>query len=605
MLLCGKGSFGDRKQQALLAGVEYLEVPDTSSSEADLKGEQAKRQMPAPHQMTMPLMVVVSGGRYLALAWEPSPLVAPYFDVPDRRFKSGGQVMALLLPGNTGETERPAGGVLPYAAQRVGANTSLVVRATLFAGKGESAVDAVRAYLSFKGLPPLSATYPMASVGKLLATGWLSSGVAVSGRYRHAYPGDFSPQPAADAALCLESLATLPGLPHRALRTAAQAAIRAVTPSERGVSGIGHVRTFAAPLVYGGVWESLDRIRQGAVDTLKRVRPDGTIKYEKVAERPDFSATHFADHANGMAGEAIARVLEAAALTGDRQLRENGLHALAAVEKTYRNTVPRGAQTWEVPLHTPDILASAHLLRAFTLGYDLSGEKKWLEAARYWAWTGIPFVYLSDPFRSAANPPSAKERVGLYGTTPVLGATHWVAPNWIGLPVQWCGLVYADALLDLAARDAPGIWRKVAEGIVLSGIQQTWPVGSDPARQGLLPDSFTLMAQMRNDVAINPATLQVPYLRTIGRPLYERRVVVPGGPLVHAPGSIGIVVKTASAFQCTVTGWPNGEYKSLISGLQRSPGRVTIGGKSVPFEYRPEGGLLLLTLRGKAVVTVE
>ena len=56
----------------------------------------------------------------------------------------------------------------------------------------------------------------------------------------------------------------------------------------------------------------------------------------------------------------------------------------------YANTVPRGAQTWEVPLHTPDILASAHLVSAYTLGYELSGDPALLDRAKYWAWTGVP-----------------------------------------------------------------------------------------------------------------------------------------------------------------------------------------------------------------------
>jgi len=93
--------------------------------------------------------------------------------------------------------------------------------------------------------------------------------------------------------------------------------------------------------------------------------------------------------------------------------------------------VPRGAQTWEVPLHTPDILASAHLVRCYLYAYQLTGDADLLEQARYWAWTGVPFVYLEQPVPGD---------VGLYATIPVFGATQWVA-SWLGKPVQWCGLV--------------------------------------------------------------------------------------------------------------------------------------------------------------------
>ncbi len=35
----------------------------------------------------------------------------------------------------------------------------------------------------------------------------------------------------------------------------------------------------------------------------------------------------------------------------------------------------------------------------------------------------------------------------------------------MGLPVQWCGLVYADTLLDLAEFDKTTDWKKNAKGM--------------------------------------------------------------------------------------------------------------------------------------------
>ena len=56
----------------------------------------------------------------------------------------------------------------------------------------------------------------------------------------------------------------------------------------------------------------------------------------------------------------------------------------------------------------------------------------------------MPFVYLTPP----NNKP-----VGAYSTIPVFGATQFVAPLWIGLPVQWCGLVYGNAIRRFARHD--------------------------------------------------------------------------------------------------------------------------------------------------------
>ena len=128
----------------------------------------------------------------------------------------------------------------------------------------------------------------------------------------------------------------------------------------------------------------------------------------------------------------------------NREEIAQGIARLRALAK-FRGRVPRGAQTWEIPLHTPDILASAHLVRAYALGYELTGEQEFLDQAIDWAWTGVPFVYLVNP---------TGQPVGPYSTIPVLGATSWKAPVWFGRPVPWCGLVYADALYWLA-RHAP------------------------------------------------------------------------------------------------------------------------------------------------------
>ena len=73
---------------------------------------------------------------------------------------------------------------------------------------------------------------------------------------------------------------------------------------------------------------------------------------------------------------------------------------------------------------------------------------------------------------------------------------------WFGRPVQWCGLVYADACCTTSRHDPAGPWGRLADGITASGIQQSWPA-SDPDRQGLLPDFYHLADQVRDGPAIN------------------------------------------------------------------------------------------------------
>ena len=133
----------------------------------------------------------------------------------------------------------------------------------------------------------------------------------------------------------------------------------------------------------------------------------------------------------------------------------------------------------------------------------MTGEKKYLAEARKWAFTGLPFVYFWG------NKPIMK-----YSTIAVYGATWWVCPNWMGLPVQWCGLVYADTLLDLSEFDKTIDWRKIAKGILIAGEQMQYPDGE---RAGCYPDSLTLETQARNRVDLGPDHLISMRLRLSGR----------------------------------------------------------------------------------------
>ena len=144
-------------------------------------------------------------------------------------------------------------------------------------------------------------------------------------------------------------------------------------------------------------------------------------------------------------------------------------------------------------MHTPDILASALLVQAYVRGHELTGNRDYLEQARRWAITGLPFVY-----QWSCQP------VMMYATTPVFGATNWRAPNWIGLPVQWCGYDYAYALTMLAPYDKTLNWRQLAQGILIAAEQMQYPDGE---YAGCVPDSFSLAEQRRNPWNINPCAI--------------------------------------------------------------------------------------------------
>jgi len=296
-----------------------------------------------------------------------------------------------------------------------------------------------------------------------------------------------------------------------------------------------------------------------ALAQLKAFDQAGRVLYRPQPDKPDYSKTHFAKHANGLGVHILADILSAATLCHDPDLTRQALHRLDQQTALYANTVPRGAQTWEIPLHTPDIMASAHMVRAYVLGYHLSGKQAYLDQARYWAWTGVPFVYLVNPTEQAIGP---------YATIAVLGATHWQAPVWMGQPVQWCGLVYGDALQLLAEVDPGGPWRRLSRGITRCGLQMVWPQ-SDTERQGLLPDYFLLKAQVSDGPAINPGTVGARMPEAFDHvPHYQLRKLPSMTGFIHAPGQIAVRQANNAQITFAIATQCDRPYHILISGLK-------------------------------------
>ncbi len=599
-ILPGVGSFGEKKTQAIFPGLEYLDN-EPSSSEADIRGPQSKRQVSDSVKNTLPMMAVQNGENYIGLAWredEKNPdKFSALFDSPDRLFGSGGHVMGLLFPGSDGEN-RVEGSLLPYQGETLKAGVPLTLNALIFGGKGDSAVDAVKQFVAWHGLPKIPDAGTFENYNALASAGWLDSKIREGNLFRHAFWPGFEAKTAADAPLLMEWLAQQNSPRAGELKTVAQSALAQVKPQDYNASNVSHVTYPVAALVYGGVEQNAARAAQNARNLLKRFDENNRVLYQKRPDGGDLGTTHFAPDANGLTAQVVESLLENASFSGEQDLIDEGLKKLRALDK-FRNTVPRGAQTWEVPLHTPDILASAHLVAAYTRGYELTGEAHFLEMARHWAWTGVPFVYLRNP---------TDKNVGAYSTIAVLGATQWAAPVWFGQPVQWCGLVYADALYRLAPYDQTGPWKTLADGITAAGIQHTWKQ-KDKERVGLLPDYYLLRPQMSSGPAINPGTMQTNAVRLFNKPaLYDFRVLSQSGLLVHAPGAISEVKESKTGAQFKVMGWTEKPYFVLINGLKSTP-QIRINNQAVtlaaPHQFNAEKGRLILNLQGAPTVEIS
>jgi hypothetical protein len=454
-------------EQGLFAGLEHLGRGERSSSRLDLETPEHVRFAPPRRHVTMPLMAVVTARGGASMTWSDMTL-QPLFAAPNAFDGTADHRMALR--GRRIET------VLRVAEGRL----------------EDFVLEAVRR----RGLAPLPPEPRSAAAAEALALEALKGPLRTEGRegWGHCAEASWERAPFADLASAWWRL------------TGEAPTLSRLQP------GGAHLRDDAAWFATGRVEEWL-RMRRGQVrGLLREQKPDGSFRYAG-----EFVRGHFEDTASGHVAVRAWELLEFARLTGDAEALAAGLRALAFHR---RFDTPRGAQTWEMPLHTPDLLAAGHSVAANVLGFELSGDAAWLDEARRWALAGLPFVYQwSD------------RPVMAWSTIAVLGATKWVSPNWIGLPVQWCGGVYAQSLAGLARRDRTLDWAHVARGILIAGEQMLAP---DGPFKGCLPDSFVLDAQERRGPFINPASLLFLRRALDGKPhgLYaagagRRRVTAP------------------------------------------------------------------------------
>ena len=600
-LLAGVGTFGPSKTQAVLPGVEYL-ADEPSSSEADVRGAKADRRIVDDMKLCFPMMSVAADGRYVGLVWSRRDHPAVVFDSPDRIFGSGGHLMALWYPGvGKARLENELHAFRPFT---IAANTPLPCSVTVIGGRGETIEPAVRQYVKLAGgLPPLPEYQGgFEAAVELLAHGWLDSSLNEDGTWRHAVWGDrFPAHPAADAPgymLWLAEHTADDALAER-LRAGAQRGLSRLGEPGHWEAHCSHVARPFAPLLFGAIEPYAARRLTAARQALAALDEKGLVYYRPRPGKPDYGETHWEDHANGLNAVRLEPILEAAVFAGDDDLATAALAVLDKQLAVYRNTIPRGAQTWEMPLHTPDILAAARMLACCNLAYQLSGDQKYLEAGREWAWSGMSMVYLDPPTDGP---------VGLYATTAVLGATNWNSPYWIGLPVQWCGLVYRSSVQEFARLDPEqgAFWGHLAAGITRSGLQQSFPL-DDAQRQGLLPDFFHLREQRPDGPAISPGTVQANVAEAYGKtPIYTVQRVGPDGMLMHVPGGIGRVVQTGPVVRVEVVGWSSKPYWLRLVRVPAVRPRIELeGGKVLETDHNEDRKTLNVRIDGKGPIVLS
>lgn len=568
----------EAKDGALLGGLELLDRRTPSSSPVAADPAIASRRLPEPDAVAAPYALVAREGVTVGLSWDPTRPWARgrdrpgvWFDVPDRWSGGGGHRLALLLP--SGPAARPPDRLAARPPLVLVGGRGIELAARLVVRDTPDPARALAAELQLEGLP--EPELPAGGLARLdedalsfaldafdpKAGGWVPRQGAEPGWHR-----DLA------AALLTRAGGRDDRTGRRAREQVEAASARLLESGAAGDLGL------EVALEVGHLPQALRALR-GARGHLRHQAPDGSFPFRPRTEgerrlgRPG-------EVESGTTAGPLAELLELGATLGDER-------ALAAARRgleflLQHCEVPAGAQTWEVPLAAPDLLAVASLIELELDGAEVFADDPQFaellraDAARR-ARQGLAFVYTWQ----------APGRPGMrYATTPVFGASHRWLPWW-GRPVQWVGLRYAAACARLAPLDASFPWRRLAEGIVGAaaiwierarepGVGNPWP--------GALPDAFRLV-----DGAFRPPWVGAQHTLAALDALEGRR------RLYRAALRVGErTVRITSAFPLEdlsvegkrlilVLDGPAGALGQLVvAPLRAAPGEVRSGGRALP-----------------------
>lgn len=475
----GDGSFGERKDEALFPGLEYLLGEERSSGEENAAPPYNLRFAPHPYKITLPLMAVRWRNWLIGMHWDAQQGWSGILRAPNALFLSPNWLehgahhrFALWAPTiprwadeNTLQAREPF---------RLLKGESVQLSATLFVRSDSRDIsEAIELYLQRYGVPYPPAPQRNDEAALMLSLrGLINSWDASQRAWRHTNTGPTFYDPLVALGLWVLAHRLPPDNRERAQAIQqVREAVEAVAPESMG---------WEMAFYLGGLPRLLNNWR-GATEAERRIqRADGSWAWQPASERHKVFGKA-GDTSSGHTGEHAARVGRYALCTLDPDALQSLQRALQFLEKQRR---PEGAQTWELPLHVPDVLAAPHCINAFLNAYEATGETRYLEQARRWALRGMPFIYL---WRASDRP------IMLGASVPVFGVTWLSQQPWFGVAVQWNGLVYAHALYRLAEHDRSIEWRRLADTITLCAVQQQeWVTERYPSDEGFYPDAFSI-----------------------------------------------------------------------------------------------------------------
>jgi hypothetical protein len=535
------------EREALLPGVAYLEANE-APAETPIR--------PRPNHVTIPYMAVAHAGKTLAVLWAPPA--------------AGEARLSPLLDAPVGRTHRLELSAAPPAA---GGPVTLRGR-VLVLGDDPNVTEVVRhwarAYRLPEGRPPRTA----AAARALARQAYAAAGAGTSA------------EPAFDTLTHL-----IEGRLTRDQTLLAQAHGALLTHSSQDLR-----------LAYrtGRVREALaaERLR---IDSLIRAQL-ATGGWSLAPEQQPNSGNDVGATEPGIIALHALPILRYAAVTGDTEAAGAGLRAAQLLERAFR--IPRGGLPGQLSVAAPDLLAAAQTAELFLWTYLISGERRFLEQARYWADTGLPFIYLwGGPDRS-------------YVSVPFFGPGG-VEHEGRGQGEQWAGLEFARVLQMLLEQERDPLYEQVAGGIVRAAILQQ---ATEGPQAGRYPERWDPATGTPSGAWLNPDLLLQNLYPALGVPAdvsnvrirraFDRMIVSSGAAIQFVDARplelrAGLRWLPGEEAITTIVGVPSRPLSVEYNSPRfRTPG-IDIGRRHLPevetsqevgWQYLPEAQMLLLRL---------
>jgi hypothetical protein len=243
-------------------------------------------------------------------------------------------------------------------------------------------------------------------------------------------------------------------------------------------------------------------------------------------------------------------------------------------------------------MYEPDILPAGHAIAACLDAWQMTQDLRWLQDAVYWAETGVPFIYLW----------SLPDKPMMLGATiPVFGSTFYTH-TWLGVPVQWNGLVYSYHLAHLAEvletatipshasilptslEFSAADWKRIVQHITVSACYQQF---ADGPNKGSYPDSIGQF-EKPNPAFINPEDILVnmlalsghdPDIQSVSIPMDSARITLSSAAKITNASLVGGKLQ----FQLKYDAGDNAHV--LVSGIK--PKQMLVQGKELALSPSP------------------